>query len=232
MLITPDSLVADIAAQHPSSLDIFERHGIDYCCGGHRSLGDACREKGLNAAEVAGEIKAVAAQDVPAERRWTDAPLGELVDHIVSRYHEGLKETLPRLGRLADKVAEVHGSRHPELPGLARTFHGLRAELDAHLAAEEELFFPAVRDLAQTGIWTDSLQAALHGLLEEHAVAGSALARLRLLSAGFTVPEDGCNTFRALYEGLLRLERELHEHVHLENNVLYRRVVSLSKRGA
>ncbi len=230
MPTTPASIVADIAARHPSSIDVFERHGIDFCCGGHRSLQDACRDKGLSAAVVADEIDAAAARETPTEPIWTDAPLGDLVDHIVSRYHVGLRETLPRLGRMADKVAEIHGSRHPELPGLAQTFHGLKAELDAHLAVEEELFFPAVRALGEAGIWTDKLQAALHGLLEEHTVAGSALARLRSLSAGFTVPEDGCSTYRALYEGLLRLERDLHEHVHLENNVLYRRVVDLAKR--
>jgi len=231
MSIILESLVADIAARHPSSIDIFERHGIDFCCGGHRSLKDACGEKGLSPALVVSEIEAAAARETPGEPTWTEAPLGALVDHIVSRYHTDLRETLPRLGRMADKVAEVHGSRHPELAGLAKTFHGLRAELEAHLVTEEELFFPAVRDLGQTGIWTDKLQAALHGLLEEHTVAGSALARLRSLSAGFTVPEDGCNTYRALYEGLLRLERELHEHVHLENNVLYRRVVGLANRA-
>jgi regulator of cell morphogenesis and NO signaling len=146
----------------------------------------------IAASTLVADIAAAAADEVPEDRVFTDAPLGELLDHIVSRYHAALRKDLPRLGRMADKVADVHGSRHPELRELA----------DVYLATEEE-----------------------------HDRAGAALARLRALSGGFAVPEDGCTTYRALYEGLERFERELHEHVHLENNVLFPRVVSLQARA-
>ncbi len=225
--ITADTLVADIAAQHPRSIEVFERHGIDFCCGGRRPLGEACREHGATVDAVATEIAAVAAREVPEDRVFTDAPLGALLDHIVSRCHAALREELPRLGRLADKVAEVHGSRHPELHELARVYRGLRTDLEPHLGTEEERVFPAVRRLAEPGTPGEDVQGALHTLEEEHDQAGAALARLRSLSRGFAVPDDGCTTYRALYEGLARFERELHEHVHLENNVLFPRVVSL-----
>jgi regulator of cell morphogenesis and NO signaling len=194
--ITASTLVADIAAHHPRSIEVFERHGIDFCCGGRRALGEACREHGAAVEVVAAEIADAAAREVPEDRVFTDAPLGELLDHIVSRYHSVLREDLPRLGRMADKVAEVHGERHPELHELARVYGGLRDELE-----------------------------------EEHDRAGAALARLRSLSHGFVVPDDACATYRALCEGLVRFERELHEHVHLENNVLFPRVVSLQARA-
>jgi regulator of cell morphogenesis and NO signaling len=225
--ITADTLVADIAAHHPRSIDVFERHGIDFCCGGRRPLGEACREHGAVVEDVAAEIAAAAARELPEDRVFTDAPLGALLDHIVSRYHAALREDLPRLGRMADKVAEVHGSRHPELHELADVYRELRNELTSHLGAEEERVFPAVRRLAEPGAEAEDVQGALHALEEEHDRAGVALARLRALSRGFAVPEDGCTTYRALYEGLVRFERELHEHVHLENNVLFPRVVSL-----
>jgi regulator of cell morphogenesis and NO signaling len=227
MEITAGTLVADIAAYHPRSIEVFERHGIDFCCGGRRPLGEACREHGAAVEAVAAEIVAAAAREVPEDRVFTDAPLGALLDHVVSRYHATLREDLPRLGRMADKVAEVHGSRHPELRELADVYRGLREALGPHLTAEEERVFPAIRRLAEPGAEPEDVQAALHGLEEEHDHAGTALARLRALSRGFVVPDDGCTTYRALYEGLARFERELHEHVHLENNVLFPRVVSL-----
>ncbi len=231
MEITADTLVADIAAHHPRSIEVFERHGIDFCCGGRRRLGEACLERGAAVDAVAAEIAAAAAREVPEDRVFTDAPLGALLDHIVSRYHAALREDLPRLGRMSEKVAEVHGSRHPELHELARVYRGLRGELEPHLGTEEERVFPAVRRLAESGTEAEDVQGALHALEEEHDRAGTALARLRALSGGFAVPEDGCTTYRALYEGLARFERELHEHVHLENNVLFPRAVSLQARA-
>ena len=231
MEITAHTLVADIAAHHPRSIEVFERHGIDFCCGGRRALGEACREHGAAVEAVAAEIVAMATREVPEDRVFTDAPLGALLDHIVSRYHAPLREDLPRLGRMADKVAEVHGSRHPELRELAEVYRELRNELTPHLTTEEERVFPAIRRGVEPGAEPEDMQAALHALEEEHDRAGAALARLRALSRGFAVPEDGCTTYRALYDGLARFERELHEHVHLENNVLFPRVVSLQARA-
>ena len=164
MEITAATLVADIAAHHPRSIEVFERHGIDFCCGGRRPLGEVCREKGLGAEELIAALEAVAAEETPADRTWTDAPLGDLVDHIVSRYHTVLRDELPRLGRMAEKVAEVHGPRHGELAGIAGVYRELRDEMERHLLVEEERVFPAVKRLAEPGGGKGDLAAALHGL--------------------------------------------------------------------
>ena len=230
MEITAATLVADIAAHHPRSIEVFERHGIDFCCGGRRALGEACRVHGAAFESVAAEIAAAAAREVPEDRVFTDAPLGELLDHIVSRYHSVLKEDLPRLGRMADKVAEVHGSRHSELRELADVYRELREELTPHLATEEERVFPALRRLAEPGAAADDLQAALHSLEEEHDRAGAALARLRALSGGFAVPEDGCTTYRVAFAMLREFEEDLHLHIHLENNIMFPRAIELEKQ--
>lgn len=229
MEITADTLIADIAARHPRSIEIFERHGIDFCCGGRRPLGEACREHGVPVDTLAAEVEAAAARETPEERVLTDAPLAALLDHIVSRYHAALREDLPRLSHIADKVAEVHGSRHRELHELVHVYRELWNELEPHLEAEEKRVFPAIRRLEAPDAGREDVSGALHALEEDHDRAGAALARLRALSHGFAVPDDACPTYRALYEGLARFEHELHEHVHLENNLLFPRVVSLAR---
>ena len=156
--ITAATLVADIAAHHPRSIEVFERHGIDFCCGGRRALGEACRERGAAVEDVAVEIAAAAAREVPEDRVFTDAPLGALLDHIVSRYHTALREDHPRLGRMADKVAEVHGSRHPELRELSDVYRELRDALTPHLATEEQRVFPAIRRVAEPGGAAEDVQ--------------------------------------------------------------------------
>ena len=172
MDIAADTLIADIAARHPRSIEVFERHGIDFCCGGRRPLGEACREQGIPVDTLTAEVQAATARETPQDRVFNDAPLGTLLDHIVVRHHAALREDLPRLSRLADKVAEVHGARHPELSELARVYRELRNELEPHLAAEEERVFPAVRRLEGPAAEREDVSADLHALEEEHDRAG------------------------------------------------------------
>ena len=223
--------VGEIVARYPSTSRIFDRAGVDFCCGGKRSLGEACQAKGLPAdpllAELEAELAAVA--DEP-EASLADAPLPALARYIVERFHVPLREELPRLGRMAERVLEAHGRAHPEVvPELARIVRGLRTELEEHMAKEEALLFPAIEALdgtAEAGPRAPQVAGLIAALEGEHDGAGAALTRLHELTGGFVPPVGACNTFRALYDGLAHLESEMHLHVHLENSVLFPRAAA------
>ncbi len=221
MNITPHSRVGDIAAHHPLATRVFARHGIDFCCGGGAQLAEACAKRGVDAGVVVGEIENVLASSDGAATSWNAAPLDGLVRHILTAYHAPLREELPRLESMARKVVRVHGEREPErLPALLEVYLSLQAELSEHLDREErELFPPILEQGAAAGPRVASLR-------DDHAEAGRRLAEIRALTDDFRVPAGACNTWRALWAGLEALEGSLHEHIHLENNVLFPRLAA------
>jgi len=224
MNISTESPIGRIAADHPLTTRVFARHRLDYCCGGDRPLAVACQAKGLDPNEVLLEIEREIAggrgeNDADAIR-WEDASDRMLIDHIVVAYHEPLREELPRLTAMARKVAAVHGELRPAtLPTLATTVAALQAELERHMADEERDVFPRILGGAD-----DDTTERLADLEHDHAEAAKALERIRELTADYEVPAEACGTWRALWHGLEDLERTMHEHVHLENNVLFPRV--------
>jgi regulator of cell morphogenesis and NO signaling len=239
MELTPATHVADIAAHNPAAIPVFQRHGIDFCCGGRRPLAEVCRDRGIDFDAVREEIAAAATATPAPERDWTEAPLADLVDHIVTRYHVGLRQELPRLAAMADKVLAVHGKRHPEvLPALVRTLQSLRAELESHTTKEEQILFPWIEELerfagsgssrrAAAATPAPSVGAPIAMMESEHDEAAGALAEMRRLTGGYQLPEGACTTFRGLYHGLAELEDDLHRHIHLENHVLFPRALAL-----
>lgn len=238
----PQDRVADLAARYPATIRVFQRHGIDFCCGGKRPLEQAARESKVDWSALAGELEAVtsehAEEPAQSDRAWTDAPLPELIDHIVDHYHGKLREELPRLLEMAGKVASVHGPKHPRTEEVLATLRALEADLEMHTAKEEQVLFPLVGRLVETeaeGRLPDELLGGTIAMpilmMEtEHDEAADALRRLRSLTDGFTPPEDACNTFRGLYHGLAELEADTHRHIHLENNILFPRAAELEKR--
>jgi regulator of cell morphogenesis and NO signaling len=237
MNILPDTRIADIAAQNPATIRIFQRFGIDFCCGGKRPLGEVCAEKQMtfgelrSALESAGEPERT---DVPG----ADATLAELIRFIVDTYHADLRVELPRLAQMTAKVLDAHGTKHPDvLPALEATFRGLREELELHMMKEERVLFPFVEKLEALAAAGETLTASPFGSIQapigmmehEHESVARDLVRLRELTAGYTPPADACNTFRGLYHGLAELEKALHEHIHLENNVLFPRATRLEE---
>jgi len=220
-VITTETKVGQIASEHPLATRVFARHGIDYCCGGGRPLGEVCGEKGLDSSGLLEEIRRELAGAAPAGDRWDRAPLEALIDHILVTFHEPLREELPRLEAMARKVAAVHREKEPErLPALLSTYLDLKAELDGHMAKEEQILFPMIRR-GQGPFAGGPVSVMRH----EHDVAGSLLQRLRELTDGYTVPAEACNTWRALWHGLRALEEDLHLHIHLENNILFPRAL-------
>lgn len=232
MIITEQTRVAEIATAVPSSVRVFQRFGIDFCCGGKTSLGVVCEEQGLSFAEVATAIEASSA--TPAEERdWTAAPLGALIDHIVSTYHDGLREKLPRLEAMATKVAGVHAAKAPLLAHIQDIVGELSADLRDHMQKEERVLFPAMRAFeGGVGRHDGWIAAPITVMEQEHDRAGELLSELRRLSGDYLAPEWGCNTLRALYQGLAELEASMHVHVHLENNVLFPRALKQEAAAA
>ena len=232
MSINEATTVAEIAAEYPASVRIFQRYGIDFCCGGKRAVREACEEQGLSFDEVEKAIVSAidAADDV---RDWTHAPLRELTEHIVSTYHDALREQLPRLERTAAKVAQVHGGKSRNLARIKDALGELSAELNQHMWKEEMILFRAIRAI-EAGVVRAGMgiSAPIAVMEQEHDHAGRLLAELRQLTDDYVVPEWGCATVRALYDGLAELEASMHVHVHLENNVLFPRALQLAAAGS
>lgn len=219
--------VGQWVARYPQTARIFESRGIDYCCGGKRSLEEACARNGKDPAALRAEL-AEALEQTPAraETDWSRASLTALIDHIESTHHRYLKEEMPRLAALAHKVARVHGERHPELPELDAAVDRLVRELVPHLEREERTDFPAIREWERAGGKDRpvGLQTGLDSLEDEHVEVGGILEGIRGLASGFHPPPDACNSYLALFHGLERLEADLHAHIHKENNILHARI--------
>ena len=231
--------VGEIAAGSLVAVNVLDKYGIDYCCAGKRPFEDVCREKGLSAASVAGEI-ATAAATLPAPPKdWNTAPFGEMIRHIVSTHHAYLRLELPRVGQRLRRVVQVHHENDPvALDRLQTVYEGLCQELNLHMDKEEMILFPAIERFeaaARNGL---PLPAAPFGSIAnpigvmeaEHASAGMALSRIRELTLDFQAPPYACSTYRAMLDGLKALEADLHTHIHLENNILFPRVIVLEER--
>ena len=233
MRITENTTIGDIARALPASVRVFQRFDIDFCCGGKTPLTQVCRQRGLDIAQVADAIEAAATKPVDADRNWAHEPLGVLIAHILTAYHVPLQEELPRLCAMAAKVAQVHGARSWQLARVDAALGELSADLLAHMRKEEAVLFPAIQRLeAGERSSTIPLAAPIAAMEREHDQAGDLLAELRALTDAYSVPEWGCATVRALYEGLAELEASMHLHVHLENNVLFPRALDLLKERA
>lgn len=226
-----NATVGELVTERPSRARVFEKHGIDYCCGGKMPLTEACGHRGVSVDLVARELAEADAAPSGEERDWAAAALTELADHIEQTHHAYLRRELPRLTQLVSKVASVHGERHPEMREALRVFMGLRSELESHMLKEEQVLFPMIRGLEQAdGPMTfhcGSINNPIRMMEFEHDNAGDALARLRELTSDYTPPADGCNTFRATLSGLAELEQDLHQHIHKENNILFPRAARL-----
>jgi regulator of cell morphogenesis and NO signaling len=225
-ILTPETPVGQWVVERPSRARLFERLGIDYCCGGAKPLDRACREKGLDVAAVLRELQAAEAADVgPDEFDAAGATMTALVDHIVATHHDYLHREMPRLAILSDQVAAAHAARHPELTELRAVFDSLREELMFHMLKEEKVLFPVIKRLEAAAEMPElpcgSVANPIRVMEHEHDDAGAALARLRALTDGYTPPADACPTYRALLAGLAGLEADLHRHIHEENNILF-----------
>jgi regulator of cell morphogenesis and NO signaling len=230
--INTETCVGEIVRALPATSRIFENLNIDYCCGGKKTLAEVCSAKGLDANTIVAMLAALVqtGNTVPTD---ADAmTLTELCDHIQHTHHAYLREELPRLDFMTRKVAAVHGDHEPRLFELQSTFETFNAEMTSHTNDEDERVFPAIRKMeaVKTGSAATSLELreTLGKLEREHDSAGAALEKFRALTNHFAPPDWACNTFRALYDGLAQLERNMHQHVHKENNVLFPKALAVA----
>ena len=226
------STVAQWVAEHPQTSRLFEQLKIDYCCGGSIALAEACEKQKLNADEVLAQLTDCVAdpQQEPVEN-WQTASLGALCDHIEQTHHAYLRQELPRLTGLVDKVNNAHGANHPKLAQLQQVFAELRSELEPHMFKEEQILFPAIRQLeaaaTQPSFPFGTVANPIRMMEHEHDNAGGALSRIRELTDDFVPPDDACNTYRVMLDSLHQLEQDLHQHIHKENNILFPRAQEL-----
>lgn len=237
MNLTSESIVSEIAVAFPNTIRIFEQHHMDYCCNGNQSISQACAKQNVVVDVLINQLKQATQKASPSDLPdWTKTSLTELVYHILKTHHRYLSRELPHLHQILSKVINVHGKQHPEsLTPLGKVFGALEAELADHMFKEERILFPLIQDMETAKEKGTPLPQSACGsvnnpirvMLCEHENAGNALAEIRRLTNDYTPPEDACTTYRALFSGLLELEQDLHQHIHLENNILFPRAIAL-----
>jgi regulator of cell morphogenesis and NO signaling len=238
-MATATQTVREIALEQPSSIRVFESYGIDYCCGGRKPLSEACASRSLEVDAVIAALEAAANAKEEINDEASGESLSGLCAHIVAKHHEYVRRELPRLTGLAAKVVNRHGDRHPELSDIQATLARLGEELTQHLAKEEIVLFPYISKLeradAEGGPKPEGCFGAVSNpiamMTREHDDAGLLLEVIRNKSAHFTPPEGACPTYHAFYTGLREFEQDLHQHIHLENNVLFPRAIELEAAG-
>ena len=233
MVITSDTEVRQIALDAPTSIPLLEQFGIDYCCGGQQTLAEACGKKNLQLASVLAALEQNASP-APSANDWPTAPLHRLAEHIVTTHHGFTRQQLTLLHTLMEKVVHRHGATHAEVPELSQALAALAAELTHHFICEENILFPYIARLEQEGRATlppmfGSVSQPIQKMMLDHDRAGDELSHMRTLTNNYQPPQDACTTYRALYRALEDLEKDLHQHIHLENNILFPRALALSQ---
>ncbi len=237
-LLTSEPTVAQFVAANHHAANVFKKYGIDFCCSGKKPLAQACTEKGVDAGAVLHDLGELPTEDVLPSQDFRSWDVGFLTDFIVQTHHRYLYAELPMLREYTAKIARVHGERHPELREVFVVFAALQAELEDHLQKEEKVLFPYITRLsmaAETGqtLIAPPFQTAenpVRMMEQEHESVGEMLERLRVLTRDFALPADACNSYRVTFAKLAQLEKDLHQHIFLENNILFPKAIALERR--
>jgi regulator of cell morphogenesis and NO signaling len=235
-MTTTQSTLRSIALDQPATIRVFERFHLDYCCGGDRPLALACAQKGIDPGEVLAALSDATRAPEPA-KDFKEATVSELISHIVRTHHAYVRRELPRLLPLAGRVAAKHGPGHPEVIEIEAGLRQLANDLIFHLDKEEKILFPYIEALDQSRTQGASapkacfatVESPIQSMLQEHEAAGALLDKMRTASRNFAPPEGACPTYVGLYDGLDAFEKDLHRHVHLENNLLFPRAITLEQ---
>lgn len=231
-----DETLGAIAAKDLRKAEIFKKYGLDFCCGGKKTVKEACAEKGIDVTKIEQELqqadKVISTRPLPYQE-WS---LDFLADYIVNTHHTYVRKTIPELSELTAKVARVHGDQHPELHVIHSLVNDIVEELSSHLVKEEEIVFPYIKKVAKKNAQPSvedaaGLQAPINLMEMEHEAVGEKLEEIRALSNGYTVPADGCASYNLLFKMLTDFEDDLFTHIHLENNILFPKAIQLEKES-
>jgi regulator of cell morphogenesis and NO signaling len=221
--------VGEIVANDFRTAGVFSGAGIDFCCGGKLSLEESCREKGIDIEKISAELESVTMQPVSHTQNYNAWSLDFLCDYIVNTHHTYVTGALPELVFYTQKIASVHGENHPELEEVATLFEQINKELLQHLHHEEEVLFPAIKRILADSNESDRdiIKSEIDRMWGEHDFAGGAMDKISVITKGYSVPADGCNTYQVAFKKLKEFEDDIHIHVHLENNILFPKAYSL-----
>jgi regulator of cell morphogenesis and NO signaling len=226
-----EKTVGEIVADDFRTSTIFKEVGIDFCCGGQQTLKEACTEKGLNEGDLLVKIDNITDSGISPSLNYKEWDLPFLIDYIVHTHHKYVVKTLPDLLFYTQKIASVHGEHHPELIDISDKIIAVNAELTSHLKQEEEVLFPAIKSLMQSRSeeLKNIIRTEISRMLGEHDFAGRTMDNINLITDGYKVPEDGCNSYHVAFKMLSQFEDDLHIHVHLENNILFPQALKLAE---
>ncbi len=229
------STIAEFVANDFRTAEVFKRFGLDFCCGGKKSLENACKEKGIDYEELSTALSEVDLTRDQHQLQFNEMELGDLIDHIQNTHHHYVRSNIPLIQEFMDKVVRVHGEANPELLEISKHWAQLSRELQLHMHKEENILFPSIREKAQGLNRSNAVDSSCFGSIRnpisvmelEHDQAGTTLRIIRELSNGYTPPPHACNTYRVLYFKLEEFENDLHTHVHLENNILFPKAIAM-----
>ena len=237
MELTPDRTVADCVTENIKASHVFKKYGIDFCCGGGISVEKACEQKGIEYAKLVEDLEKIGSMH-EKQTNFNNMPLNELIDHIVVKHHTYVEANIGLLLQYSSKVAKVHGGNNPELVRVYELFEKVAGELASHLKKEELILFPFIKKMVKvekegTELITpnfNTVENPIKMMEEEHEFAGDIFKEIAELTNNYTPPVHACNTYRALFDKLDEFEQDLHEHIHLENNILHPKALRLEKK--
>lgn len=233
-----ETTIGELVAKDYRKAQVFKKFGIDFCCGGKKTLSEVCNKKGIDIHRVEDELKNVDQQSLRTGDNYQNWELDFMCDYIINTHHNYVRESIPFLSEISQKVARVHGEHHPELVKVAEVFAGIAADLSMHLMKEENILFPYIKEMVlakKTGMPLPQAQFGqvanpITVMEQEHEGAGEDLSEIRELTNNYDVPADACTSYRILFKKLEEFEDDLHQHVHMENNILFPKAIELEKQ--
>ena len=236
MNITAEQTVAETVTQNIKAAHVFKKHGIDFCCGGAITIAKACDKKKVDYDEIMKELEVIGAE-VERQHNYDSWSLDFLIDHIINIHHSYVLESIPVILQYAAKVAKVHGHHYSQVIWINELFIEVANELSSHMQKEENVLFPYVKQLVEAKSQGTDLSPIHFGTVknpitmmeQEHEAAGDIFKEIAILTDGYTTPPEACNTFKALYAKLEEFEQDLHQHIHLENNILFPKAIKLEQ---